>query len=105
MDQSSGTFQMDESGYGRSQADSSRGVTDGIDVGGCEATGVLVSSTPGLAGCDRDRTIKKIMPAITAVNQRPNFLLLISPSVILSSDYIDPNCLFITGTLSYGDAE
>lgn len=93
---------MEESGYGRSQADSSdvvTGVADGIEVEGSVAIGVLVSTMPGRAGCNQYETIKKIMITVPAINQMPNLLLLISPSVILSSFYIESNCLFISGAL------
>ena len=92
MDQSSGTFQIEESGYGRSQADSSdviTGVTDGIEVEGCVTMGVLVLSMLGRVGCNHCETVKKIMITMPAINQMPNLFLLISPSVILSSFYID----------------
>jgi len=68
------------------------GVTRG--VGG--NVGVFISaSTPGRVGCDRYRTIKKIMIAEAAISQMRILFLLISSSVILSPFYYnDP----ITGT-------
>jgi hypothetical protein len=88
MDQSNGMFQIDESGYGRSQTAASVVVTggkDGLEVEGCVGPGALLPSVPGRAGWNEYTTIRKIMAEMAAINQMPILLLLISPNVILSS--------------------
>jgi hypothetical protein len=82
IDQSSGTFQIDESGYGRSQdVFSTVEVAGAVEVGEGNVGVSRSSSPPGGVGFDRYRKMTKTMTAIIAINQVRNLVLLISFSV------------------------